>query len=99
MSRRSNSPLRHRPDDRFQGYKQFPLPICSVLPPQPKRLFRHAIDNWLAKATKLHRLEENIGATEIELTQQDLREIKSAASQIEVRGARYPERLEQMTGL
>jgi aryl-alcohol dehydrogenase-like predicted oxidoreductase len=49
--------------------------------------------------TKLHRLEENIGATEIELTQQDLREIKSAASQIEVRGARYPERLEQMTGL
>jgi aryl-alcohol dehydrogenase-like predicted oxidoreductase len=49
--------------------------------------------------TKLHRLEENIGATEIELTQQDLREIESAAAQIEVQGARYPERLEQMTGL
>jgi aryl-alcohol dehydrogenase-like predicted oxidoreductase len=49
--------------------------------------------------TKLHRLEENIRATEIELTQQDLREIESAAAQIEVQGARYPERLEQMTGL
>jgi aryl-alcohol dehydrogenase-like predicted oxidoreductase len=49
--------------------------------------------------TKLKRLEENIAATEIELTQQDLREIESAASEIEVHGARYPEQLEQMTGL
>ena len=48
--------------------------------------------------TKLKRLEENIGATEIELTQEDLREIESAASEIEVEGARYPEHLEQMTG-
>jgi aryl-alcohol dehydrogenase-like predicted oxidoreductase len=48
--------------------------------------------------TKLKRLEENIGATEIELTQEDLREIETAASQIEVQGARYPEHLEQMTG-
>ena len=48
--------------------------------------------------TKLHRLEENVGAAEIELTQDDLREIESAASQIEVQGARYPEHLEQMTG-
>ncbi len=48
--------------------------------------------------TKLKRLEENIGATEIELTQEDLREIENAASEIEVEGARYPERLEQMTG-
>ena len=48
--------------------------------------------------TKLKRLEENIGAVEIELTQDDLREIESAASQIEVQGARYPEHLEQMTG-
>jgi aryl-alcohol dehydrogenase-like predicted oxidoreductase len=49
--------------------------------------------------TKLKRLEENLGAAEIELTQQDLREIESAASKIDVQGARYPERLEQMTGL
>jgi len=48
--------------------------------------------------TKLHRLEENIGAAAIELTPDDLREIESAASKITVRGARYPEKLEQMTG-
>src|SRR5262249_44495653 len=49
--------------------------------------------------TKLHRLEENIGAAEIELTSEDILEIVSAASKIDVQGARYPERLEQMTGL
>ena len=48
--------------------------------------------------TKLKRLEENIGATEIELTQDDLREIEQAASEIDVQGARYPEHLEAMTG-
>ena len=48
--------------------------------------------------TKLKRLEENVGAVEIELTRDDLLEIESAASQIEVQGARYPEHLEQMTG-
>ena len=48
--------------------------------------------------TKLHRLEENIGAAAIELTADDLREIDSAASNITVQGARYPEKLEQMTG-
>ena len=48
--------------------------------------------------TKLHRLEENIGAAAIELTSGDLRELESAASQIKVEGARYPEKLEAMTG-
>jgi aryl-alcohol dehydrogenase-like predicted oxidoreductase len=48
--------------------------------------------------TKRQRLEENVGAAEIELTPDDLREIESAASQIEVQGDRYPEHLEQMTG-
>jgi aryl-alcohol dehydrogenase-like predicted oxidoreductase len=48
--------------------------------------------------TKLKRLEENIGAAEIELTAEDLREIESAASKIDVQGDRYPEKLEQMTG-
>ena len=48
--------------------------------------------------TKLQRLEENIGAVEIELTRDGLRDIESVASQIEVQGARYPEHLEQMTG-
>jgi aryl-alcohol dehydrogenase-like predicted oxidoreductase len=48
--------------------------------------------------TKLHRLDENIGALNVELTPDDLREIDSAASKITLQGARYPERLEQMTG-
>jgi aryl-alcohol dehydrogenase-like predicted oxidoreductase len=48
--------------------------------------------------TKLNRLEENIGAATIALTPDDLRDIESAASEIKVQGARYPEKLEQMTG-
>jgi aryl-alcohol dehydrogenase-like predicted oxidoreductase len=48
--------------------------------------------------TKLKRLEENIGAAEGELTPDDLREIESVSSKIKVEGARYPEKLEQMTG-
>jgi aryl-alcohol dehydrogenase-like predicted oxidoreductase len=48
--------------------------------------------------TKLHRLDENIGAVAIELTADDLQQIESAASQIAVQGARYPEHLEKMTG-
>jgi aryl-alcohol dehydrogenase-like predicted oxidoreductase len=49
--------------------------------------------------TKLNRLEENIGAVEIELTPDDLREIDSAAAKIAIQGNRYPEKLEQMTNL
>jgi aryl-alcohol dehydrogenase-like predicted oxidoreductase len=48
--------------------------------------------------TKLHRLEENIGAALVELTPDDLREIESAVSTVPVQGDRYPERLEQLTG-
>ena len=48
--------------------------------------------------TKLHRLDENIGALAAELTTEDLREIDEASARITVVGARYPERLEQMTG-
>src|SRR6516164_877463 len=49
--------------------------------------------------TKLNRLEENLGAAEVDLAPDDLAEIENAASQIEVQGARYPEHLEKMTGL
>ena len=49
--------------------------------------------------TKLSRLEENIGAAEVELTAEDLREIESAASKIKVQGERYPEALQKLTGL
>jgi len=49
--------------------------------------------------TKLRRLEENIGAAEIELTADDLRDIEGASSKITVQGERYPEELQRMTGL
>ena len=48
--------------------------------------------------TKLDRLDENIGAVSVELTPDDLRDIDSAAAKITVQGARYPEKLERMTG-
>jgi len=56
---------------------------------------------WIAPipgTTKLARLEENIGALSVDLTPEDLRDIEATASQITVQGARYPERLEAMTG-
>ena len=49
--------------------------------------------------TKLHRLDENLGALAVGLTSEDLREIDSAAAKITVLGARYPEELERLTGL
>jgi aryl-alcohol dehydrogenase-like predicted oxidoreductase len=48
--------------------------------------------------TKLHRLEENIGAVTLELTPLDLEQIETAAGEIKVQGARYPEKMEQMAG-
>jgi aryl-alcohol dehydrogenase-like predicted oxidoreductase len=48
--------------------------------------------------TKLHRLEENIGAGDVEFTPDELREIENASSKIKVQGDRYPEKLEKMTG-
>jgi aryl-alcohol dehydrogenase-like predicted oxidoreductase len=48
--------------------------------------------------TKLHRLEENIGAAAMALTPDDLREIDDAASHVTVQGARYPEYHESLTG-
>jgi aryl-alcohol dehydrogenase-like predicted oxidoreductase len=47
--------------------------------------------------TKLHRLEENVGAADVELTKDDLREIERAASKIPIQGARYPEHIERLT--
>jgi aryl-alcohol dehydrogenase-like predicted oxidoreductase len=48
--------------------------------------------------TKLHRLEENLGAAKIEMTAQDLAEIKRAATEIQIEGERYPEHLMATTG-
>jgi len=46
--------------------------------------------------TKLHRLDENLGATEVELTPDDLREINGAASRITIEGPRYPDNLQRL---
>ncbi len=48
--------------------------------------------------TKLQRLEENIGAAAVELTPEDLRELDRGTAQIAIQGARYPEKLERITG-
>jgi len=48
--------------------------------------------------TKLHRLEENLGAAEIQLTENDLKQINDAVSKIEVQGARYPEHMQKLVG-
>jgi aryl-alcohol dehydrogenase-like predicted oxidoreductase len=48
--------------------------------------------------TKLHRLEENIGAVNVGLTAEDLRQLDAATSQIAVQGARYPEALQKLVG-
>jgi aryl-alcohol dehydrogenase-like predicted oxidoreductase len=48
--------------------------------------------------TKLHRLEENLGAANLELTPEDLQQIQDALAEIEVQGARYPEHLQKLVG-
>jgi aryl-alcohol dehydrogenase-like predicted oxidoreductase len=56
---------------------------------------------WIAPipgTTKRHRLEENLGASRIQLSEEDLREIDRAASEITLQGARYPEHLQKMVG-
>jgi aryl-alcohol dehydrogenase-like predicted oxidoreductase len=74
----------------------------NVTPAQIALAWLLAQKPWIAPipgTTKLNRLEENLGATTVELTPDDLRDISSAASEIKLEGARYPERLEKMTGL
>ncbi len=49
--------------------------------------------------TKLHRLEENLGGANVELTPEDLQRIEEASANIQIEGERYPEALEKLTGL
>ena len=73
----------------------------KVTPAQVALAWLLAQKPWIVPipgTTKLHRLEENIGGAAVELTSDDLREITSAASQIKVEGARYPEHLQKMVG-
>ena len=74
----------------------------NATPAQIALAWLFAQKSWIVPipgTTKLNRLEENLGALAIQLTPEDLRDIDAAASKIEVEGARYPERLEKMTGL
>ena len=78
----------------FAGHKQ-------ATPAQIALAWLLAQKPWIVPipgTTKLHRLQENLGATRIELTSDDLRDIDRAVSQIEVRGARYPEAAQKMVG-
>src|SRR5271166_742506 len=75
--------------------------LNKVTPAQVALAWLLAQKPWIVPipgTTKLHRLEENIGAAAVELTSDDLREIEDAASKIIVQGARYPEHLEKRTG-
>ncbi len=74
----------------------------NATPAQIALVWLLAQKQWIVPipgTTKLNRLEENIGGVSIQLTPEDLRDIDAAASKITVEGARYPERLEKMTGL
>jgi aryl-alcohol dehydrogenase-like predicted oxidoreductase len=73
----------------------------NVTPAQIALAWLLAQKPWIAPipgTTKRHRLEENLGATQIRLTADDLRDIDRAASDIAVHGARYPEHLQMMVG-
>jgi aryl-alcohol dehydrogenase-like predicted oxidoreductase len=92
-ARRANQALVHLLGDIAKRKNATPAQIALAWLLAQKR--------WIVPipgTTKLQRLEENIGATAIQLTQEDLREIETAASEIEVQGDRYPEHLEQLTG-
>jgi len=83
--------------DRLKGFAD----RKRVTPAQIALAWLLAQKPWIAPipgTTKRDRLQENLGAAAIQLTPGDLRDIDRAASQIEVRGARYPEHLQQMVG-
>lgn len=73
----------------------------GVTPAQIALAWLLAQKPWIAPipgTTKLHRLEENLGAADVELTPEDLRDIEAALSQIVVRGERYPAHMQQRVG-
>ena len=75
--------------------------VPSATPAQIALAWLLAQKPWMVPipgTIKLNRLQEKIDAAAVRLTPDDLREIEGTASKIAVQGARYPERLEQMTG-
>jgi aryl-alcohol dehydrogenase-like predicted oxidoreductase len=77
--------------------------VCSSdLPAQIALAWLLAQKTWIVPipgTTKLHRLEENLGAIEVELSTGELKEIDALASKIKLQGARLPESALKMTGL
>jgi aryl-alcohol dehydrogenase-like predicted oxidoreductase len=74
----------------------------TATPAQIALAWLQAQKRWIVPipgTTKLHRLEENLGAASVELSPDDLEEIDRAAREIKVEGDRYPEKLERATGL
>jgi len=79
---------------KFAGQKQ-------ATPAQVALAWLLAQKPWIVPipgTTKLHRLQENVGAASIQLSPDDLRELEAAASRIAVQGARYPEHLQKLVG-
>lgn len=73
----------------------------NATPPQIALAWLLAQKSWIVPipgTTKLHRLEENIGAIAVELSPDDIQEINKAASQIQILGSRYPEAMEKIAG-
>jgi len=92
-ARRANQALVDRLDEiaRTKGASKAQVAIAWLLAQKP----------WIVPipgTTKLHRLEENLGAAEIELTPEDLQRIAEALAAIEVQGARYPAQLQARVG-
>jgi len=73
----------------------------GVTPAQVALTWLLAQKPWIVPipgTTKLHRLEENLGAAAVELTPEDLREIQAASEKVQLQGARYPEHLQKLVG-
>jgi len=73
----------------------------KVTPAQVALAWLLAQKPWIVPipgTTKLHRLQENVGAASVQLSAEDLRELETAASKVTVQGARYPEHLQKLVG-
>jgi aryl-alcohol dehydrogenase-like predicted oxidoreductase len=95
------SPEARKANQTFVDFVRTIAARKKVTPAQIALAWLLAQKPWIVPipgTTKLHRLEENIGAAAVELTPDDLREINEAASKIEVHGARYPAHLQARVG-
>jgi aryl-alcohol dehydrogenase-like predicted oxidoreductase len=95
------SPAARKANQAFLDFVREIAERKKVTPAQIALAWLLAQKPWIVPipgTTKLHRLEENLGASSGELTPEDLREIDDAAEKIEVQGARYPEHLQARVG-